>query len=69
MVEEPRPMSPDMLRRLMEDRSLRALLQQRRNERRADRSRMGLAIALVIAERKARTESQLADQILGEQGW
>jgi hypothetical protein len=45
------PMDADTLRRLMSDRSIWARLEQRRNERRADASRFGLAIASVIVKR------------------
>jgi hypothetical protein len=45
------PMDADMLRRLMSDRSIRARLEQGRNERRADASRFGLAIASVMVNR------------------
>jgi hypothetical protein len=51
MIDKLDPMNPLTLRRLMADRSIRALLEQRRNERRADRSRFGLAIAMVVANR------------------
>ncbi len=40
------------LRRLMADRSPRAIDEQRRNERRTDRSQLGLAIGMVIAARR-----------------
>ena len=53
MIDEVDPMDPQKLRRLMSDRSVRAFLAQRRNERRADRSRFGLAIAMVVANRTA----------------
>ncbi len=45
------PMDADTLRRLMSDRSIRARLEQRRNERRADASPLGLAIASVVVNR------------------
>ena len=45
------PMSPEQLRRLMSDRSIRAYIEQRRNERRAAGSRLGFAIASVVADR------------------
>ena len=51
MTDNLDPMNPLTLRRLVSDRSIRAFLEQRRNERRADRSRFGLAIALVVANR------------------
>jgi len=44
-------MDADTLRRLMSDRSIRARLEQRRNERHADASRFGLAIASVMVNR------------------
>jgi len=53
MIDNPDPMNAQKLRRLMSDRSIRAFLEQRRNERRADRSRFGLAIAMVVANRTA----------------
>ncbi len=53
MIDKLDPMNAQKLRRLMSDRSIRAFLEQRRNERRADRSRFGLAIALVVANRTA----------------
>jgi hypothetical protein len=53
MIDNPDPMNAQKLRRLMADRSIRAFLAQRRNERRADRSRFGLAIAMVVANRTA----------------
>jgi hypothetical protein len=46
-----KPMSPEKLGRLMSDRSLAAYLEQRRNERRASASQLGVAIALVLARR------------------
>ena len=52
MVSERAPMTVETLRRLMSARSVRAHLEQRRNERRADRSQMGIAIGLVLAGRK-----------------
>jgi hypothetical protein len=51
MIDKLDPMNPLKLRRLMTDRSIRAFLEQRRNERHADRSRFGLAIAMVVANR------------------
>ena len=45
------PIDADTLRRLMSDRGYRARLEQRRNERRADASRFGLAIASVMLNR------------------
>jgi hypothetical protein len=51
MIDSREPMNTQKLRRLMSDRSIRAFLEQRRNERRADRSRFGLAIAMVVANR------------------
>ena len=51
MTDNLDPMNPLTLRRLVSDRSIRAFLEQRRNERRADRSRFGLAIAMVVANR------------------
>lgn len=45
------PMNPERLRQLMSDRSTRAYLEQRRNERCARRSRLGFAIAMVVANR------------------
>jgi hypothetical protein len=51
MIDKLDPMNAQKLRRLMSDRSIRAFLEQRRNERRADRSRFGLAIAMVVANR------------------
>jgi hypothetical protein len=53
MTDNLDPMNPLTLRRLVSDRSIRAFLEQRRNERRADRSRFGLAIAMVVANRTA----------------
>ena len=52
MLSEQTPMTVGTLRRLMSTRSVRAHLEQRRNERGADRSRMGIAIGLVLADRK-----------------
>ena len=52
MVSERAPMTVETLRRLMSARSVRAHLEQRRNERRADKSRMGIAIGMVLANRK-----------------
>ena len=51
MIDNLDPMNAPKLRRLMSDRSIRGFLEQRRNERRADRSRFGLAIAMVVANR------------------
>ena len=53
MTDNLDPMNPLTLRRLVSDRSIRAFLEQRRNERAADRSRFGLAIAMVVANRTA----------------
>jgi hypothetical protein len=46
-----KPMPPGNLARLMSRRSIGSYLEQRRNERRADASRLGVALALVIAVR------------------
>lgn len=51
MRDEVAPMDPARIRRLMSDRSLRGFLEQRRNERRAVGSRLGSAIAVVLANR------------------
>lgn len=51
MVDNPDPMSPAKLKQLMGDRSIRAYLEQRRHERRVAGSRMGFAIAAVVADR------------------
>ena len=51
MVSERAPMTVETLQRLMSARSVRAHLEQRRNERSADRSRMGIAIGVVLADR------------------
>jgi hypothetical protein len=53
MIDKVDPMNTLKLRRLMADRSIRAFLEQRRNERRADSSRFGLAVAMVVANRTA----------------
>jgi hypothetical protein len=53
MIDNLDPMNAQTLRRLMSDRSIRAFLEQRRNERRADSSRFGLAVAMVVANRTA----------------
>ena len=53
MLPERTPMTVETLRRLMSARLNRAHVDQRRNERRADRSRMGLAIGMVMANRRA----------------
>jgi hypothetical protein len=51
MLRKLDPMNPEKLRQLMSDRSIRAHLEQRRNERLARRSRLGFAIAMVVANR------------------
>jgi hypothetical protein len=51
MLGKLHPMDPAKLRRFMSDRSIRAYLEQRRNERRAVGSRLGFAIAIVVANR------------------
>jgi len=51
-MDDPNPMTTEDLRRLMSDNSPRSMLEQRRNERRTDRSQLGLAIGMVIAQRR-----------------
>jgi hypothetical protein len=51
MVDKLDPMSPEKLRQLMGDRSVRAYLEQRRNERAVIGSRLGFALAAVAANR------------------
>jgi hypothetical protein len=46
-----KPMSAETFRRLMTNRSVGAYLEQRRNERRAAGARLGVALALVLANR------------------
>ena len=46
------PMNTEDLRRLMADPSPKAVREQQRNERRTDRSQLGLAIGMVIAARR-----------------
>jgi hypothetical protein len=45
-------MSPETLARLMARPSIGAYLEQRRNERRSAGSRLSIAIALVVADRR-----------------
>ena len=46
-----KPMPPEKLALLMSRRSIASYLEQRRHERRADASRLGVALALVKAAR------------------